>query len=140
MTPNKAIEIVDRVKPNSYSEEDKLRWINELDGMVKRLVFQWDEAYLKEIEALYKSDKTTEKEKEVYADILKKAKPYSYPEDMDTNLLITEPFENVYPLYLEAQIDFHNREYDHYNNSVMMFESQYTEFKKAYIREYSPRG
>lgn len=140
MTPNKAIEIVDRVKLNSYSEEDKLRWINELDGMVKRLVFQWDEAYLKEIETLYKSDKTTEKDKEEYKGIIEKAKPYSYPEDMDTKLLITEPFENVYPLYLEAQIDFHNREYDHYNNTLTMFDGIYTEYKKAYIREHRPRG
>ena len=43
MTPNKAIEKVDRLKPNSYSEEDKAGWINELEGMVQRLVFQQDE-------------------------------------------------------------------------------------------------
>lgn len=140
MTPNKAIEVVDRLKPNSYSEEDKLRWIEELDGMVRRLVFQWDETYLEEIEEKSKSEASTEKEKEECAEILKKAKPYSYPEDMDTELLITAPFENVYPLYLEAQIDYYNREYANYNNSASMFESQYREFKKAYIRKNKARG
>lgn len=111
MTPNKVIETVDRLKPNSYSEEDKLGWINELDGMVQRLVVQ--------------ADDVTE---------------YSYPEDMDKELLIPAPFDGVYALFLEAKIDYYNREYANYNNSAMMFETQYSEFKKAYIREHQARG
>ena len=111
MTPNKAIEIIDKLRPNSYSEEDKLRWINELDGMVQRLVIQSDEI-----------------------------KQYSYPEDMDKELLIPTPFDDVYTLFLEAKIDYHNREYANYNNSAMMFESQFSEYKKAYIREHPVRG
>lgn len=111
MTPNKAIEIVDSLRPNPYSEEDKLRWINELDGMVQRLVIQSDDI-----------------------------KQYSYPEDMDTELLIQAPFENVYTLFLEAKIDYHNREYGNYNNSAMMFETQFSEYKKAYIREHKAKG
>lgn len=111
MTPNKVIEIIDRLKPNSYSEEDKLRWINELDGMVQRLVFQ--------------TDKITQ---------------YAYPEDMDKELLIPAPFDDVYALFLEAKIDYHNREYANYNNSAMMFEAQFSEYKKAYIREHMARG
>lgn len=111
MTPNKVIETVDRLKPNSYSEEDKLGWINELDGMVQRLVIQ--------------SDNVTE---------------YSYPDDMDKELLIPAPFDGVYALFLEAKIDYYNREYANYNNSAMMFETQYSEFKKAYIREHQARG
>ncbi len=111
MTPNKAIEIIDRLKPNAYSEEDKLRWINELDGMVQKLVFQ--------------NDTVTK---------------YSYPEDMDRELLVTAPFDDVYTLFLEAKIDYNNREYANYNNSATMFESQFTEYKKAYIREHPAKG
>ena len=111
MTPNKAIEIVDRLKPNSYSDEDKLRWINELDGIVQSLVIQADEVT-----------------------------NYSYPDDLDKELLIPTPYENVYPLYLEAKIDYHNREYGNYNNSTTMFESQFTEYKKWYIRKHRAKG
>ena len=111
MTPNKVIETVDRLKPNSYSDEDKLSWINELDGMVQRLVIQSDEI-----------------------------KQYSYPEDLDKELLIPEPFENVYNYFLEAKIDYYNREYGNYNNSTLMFESQFTEYKKWYIRENKAKG
>lgn len=107
MTPNKAIEIIDSLRPNSYSEEDKLRWINELDGMVQRLVFQNDEIT-----------------------------QYKYPDDMDRELLIPAPFDDSYTLFLEAKIDYYNREYANYNNSATMFEAQFAEFKKAYIREH----
>lgn len=111
MTPNKAIEIIDGLRPNTYSEEIKLGWISELDGMVKRLVIQDDNVI-----------------------------PYSYPEDMDRELLIEAPFDNVYVLYLETMIDYYNREYGNYNNSAMMFEARFTEYKKAYIREHMARG
>lgn len=111
MTPNKAIEIVDRLKLNSYSDEDKLRWINELEGMVQRLVIQADEI-----------------------------RQLSYPEDMDRELLIPAPYDDCYTLFLEAKIDYYNREYANYNNSAMMFEAQFSEFKKDYIRKNPVRG
>lgn len=137
MTPNKAIEIVDGLKPNSYSEEDKLRWINELDSIVKRLVYQWDEKYKAEMKAQYEKEKITEEEYKAFLDSLK---DYSYPDDMDTELLIPSPFDDCYTLFLEAKIDYYNREYANYNNSAMMFDSQYSEYKKAYIREHPARG
>lgn len=110
MTPNKVIEKVDRLKPNAYTEEDKLEWINELDGMVQRLVFQ--------------EDNVTQ---------------YVYPNDMEKELLIPAPFDDVYTLFLEAKIDYYNREYSNYNNSAMMFESQFSEYKKDYIRNHQAR-
>lgn len=111
MTPNKAIEIVDGLKPNSYGEEDKLRWINELEGMVQRLVVQ--------------SGTITQ---------------LSYPEDMDKELLIRAPYDDVYTLFLEAKIDYYNKEITNYNNSAMMFEAQYNEYKKDYIRNHRAKG
>jgi len=66
MKANKVIERVDALRPNAYSEEQKLEWINNLEEMVQRLVIQ-----SKEIKSL------------------------SYPEDMDKELLITAPFDNL---------------------------------------------
>jgi hypothetical protein len=137
MTPNKVIEKIDRLKPNSYSEEDKMGWINELDGMVKRLVFQWDEGYIAELKTKRDFGQITEEE---YNDLIEKAKPYEYPKDMNKELLIPFPFDDTYALYLEAKIDYYNREYGNYNNSAMMFETQFNEYKKAYIREHPAKG
>lgn len=110
-TANKVIEHVDNVKPNAYGEEDKFKWLCDLDGMVKRLVFQ-------------DSDPVG----------------YEYPRDMDKELLVPAPFDNVYDLYMESMIDFHNREYNHYNNSTQMFYTRFDEYKKAYIREHTPKS
>ena len=111
MTPNKAIEHVDNIKPNAYREEDKFQWLCNLDGMVKQLVFQETEPVM-----------------------------YEYPKDMDTELLIPAPWEEVYALYMEAMIDYHNREYNYYNNSLQMFYTRFAEYRKAYIRENMPEG
>lgn len=111
MKANKVIEIVDGLVPNTYSEEDKLRWINELEGMAQRLVIQADEI-----------------------------KQLSYPDDMDTELLIPAPFDDVYALFVEAKIHYYNKEYANYNNAALMFESQYNEYKKDYIRHHRAKG
>lgn len=111
MTPNKVIEIVDGIRTNTYSEEQKLSWISDLDGMVKRLVMQEDDV-----------------------------KQYSYPEDMDRELLIEAPFDSLYTMYVEAMIDYYNREYANYNNSAVMFDGRFTEYKKLYIREHQAKG
>lgn len=110
MTANQVIEKIDTLRPNAYTEEQKLGWISNLDGMVQQLVIQSNEV-------------TT----------------YEYPNDMDKELLIKAPFDNLYTLYLESMIDFYNREYGNYNNSAAMFEAQFTEYKKAYIRAHRAR-
>lgn len=162
MTPNKVIEIVDGIKPNSYDEETKLRWINELDGMVQRLVFQKGEGESREWEEQFSDGKWHyscrfcsygfESEEKVNTlpnycqhcgvkmdggtdDI-----QYFYPEDMDKELLITAPFDNVYQLYVEAMIDYYNKELGNYNNSNAMFDARFTEYKKDYIRKHMAKG
>lgn len=110
-TPSKIIEHVDNVKINAYRAEEKFQWLCELDGMVKRVVMQEAESVR-----------------------------YSYPEDMDTHLLIPHPYDGVYALYVEAMIDLCNREYEEYNNTIMVFNTKLDEYKKAYIREHPPKS
>ena len=111
MTANKAIERASNVCPDAYSEEDKLRWISELDGMVKRIVHQETEA-----------------------------EPYRFPEDMDKELVIPAPFDGVYELYILSKIDFHNQEWSKYNNTATAFHAMFEDYKKAYIRENMPKS
>jgi hypothetical protein len=111
MTPNKVIEIVDGIKPNVYDEETKFRWINELEGIVVRKVIQ-DDNYI----------------------------PYEYPKDGDKELIVPAPYDNVYGLYVEAMIDYYNKEIPNYNNSVAMFDATFTEYKKDYIRHHQAKG
>lgn len=62
------------------------------------------------------------------------------PEDADTELLVKAPYEDVYSLYVMAQIDLLNKEYDHYNNMVLAFADLLEQFKAWYLRNNRPEG
>ena len=111
MPPNKVIEQVDAKRINAYSEEDKFRWISDVDGMIKKFI-------LKE---------------EVI-------EPYKFPEDGDRELLAPYPFDEMYGFYVEAMVDYYNREYDYYNEVLTMFYTRFDEYRKAYIREHMPKS
>lgn len=110
MTINEAILFTDRAKPNVYSEQQKTRWLAELDGKIER--------------EIYKTNAISE---------------YEYPNDADRELLAAHPHSDIYPLYLFAMIDFHNREFGAYNNSMTMFNQAYDIFAKWYIRNNMPK-
>ena len=106
---NEVVERVDAVKPNAYSDEDKYRWIAALDGMVS-------------------------------VQVMGQAVPVTYvlPRDADKVLLVVTPFDDIYELYVSAMIDFHNREYNNYNNTVLLFTERLDAYKAWYIRNHDP--
>ena len=103
-TMNTVIEKMDRLKPNVFTDLDKYAWINTLEGLVAREVLDED------------------------------TPTYQFPEDGDTELLIPSPFEDLYELWVGSMIDFYNREYDEYNNTALMFQTRYEQYKEWYIR------
>lgn len=56
----------------------------------------------------------------------------------DTVLLVPFPHDKLYRSYLCAMIDFANGEIDKYNNAMMMFNKQFSEFTEWYARTYRP--
>ena len=110
VTINKVIEQVDGVKPNTFETEAKFNWLRDLDGMICRIVMQQEFV------------------------------PYVYPKDLDKELLVGTPYEGMYALYLEAQIDRYHQEYNEYNNTITAFNALLEDFKKAYIREHRPKA
>lgn len=103
-TMNKVIEHVDRVNPNVYTDEDKYEWMRTLDGLVAHEVLQKDPP------------------------------DYQLPKDADRELLVPSPYDDIYRLYVEAMIYLHNREYDHYNNMLMVFNTRYKQYRVWYIQ------
>ena len=57
----------------------------------------------------------------------------SVTDNPDADLLAPAPYDEVYALYVMAQIDFLNREYDHYNNTVLAFKELMDAFKAWHI-------
>lgn len=117
MTIIEAINSIDNLKHNTYTQTDKVKWLSRLDSMVMRLVIETHEGG-------------------EYVDF------YGYDDetDIETELLIPEPFDEAYLRWMEAQIDYTNGEYDKYNNSMEMFNATWKDYQNYYNRTHMPKG
>lgn len=115
MTIAEVISKVDALKPNTYSPEDKVDWLSTLDARVKSQIIDAHES-----------------DEPIYF--------YGYDSvgDMDTELLVPAPYDEMYLRWLEAMIDYHNSEDGHYNNSITLFNNAYEGYKKHYTRTHMP--
>lgn len=104
-TMNKVVAYVDRMNPNVYTDMDKYEWMATLEGLVAHEVHQVEEAPI-----------------------------YDLPRDADMELSVPAPYDDIYRLYVTAMIYLQNREYDHYNNAVLVFKNRYEQYKAWYIR------
>ena len=59
---------------------------------------------------------------------------------MDTDLLVDEPYDELYVYYMMAQIDLAYDETDKYNKHMMLFNSAFQTFAKHYRRNHKPKG
>ena len=120
MTIIEAINNIDALKPNAYTQTDKIRWLSRLDGKVKADIIDTHEGAENTAFNGYNEDDEN----------------FS----IETELLIPAPYDDVYPLWLEAQIDYANNEYGRYNNSIAMFNATYSAFERWYNRNHMPLG
>ena len=111
MTIIDAINRIDSLKPNGYTQSDKVKWLGGLDGRIHAEVID-----------LYEGGAE-------YAE-------YTDETPITKELLVKSPYDEVYLYWLEAQIDYWNGEYAKYNNSMDMFNTAYDAFAKHYNRTH----
>ena len=112
-----AISRLDSQKHNTYSQSDKVEWLSRLDSMVKKHIIDTHEG----------ADEVT-------------FTGYDDTTDLQTELLIPEPFDEVYLRWMEAQIDYANGEYSKYNQSIQMYKAAYDSYANYYNRNHMPLG
>lgn len=112
-----AINRLDAIKHNTYTQSDKVNWLSRVDGMVKRHIIDTHEG-AEEVSFSGYDDST----------------------DLDTELLVPAPYDDLYLRWMEAMIDFHNGEYGKYNNAVDMFNTSYEGYQSYYNRTHMPKG
>lgn len=112
-----AIDRIDALKHNTYSQSEKIAWLSRLDSMVKRLIIDTHED-AEDVSFTGYDDST----------------------DIRTELLVPAPFDEMYIRWLEAQIDYANGEYGKYNNSILMYQAAYDGYFNYYNRSYAPKG
>ena len=115
MTIMGAINQIDVLKPNVFSQSEKIRWLSILDGIVKTKIIDTHEGA----------------EDVVF-------RPYDENTALTQELLIPHPYDDVYIRWMEAQIDYANVEYDKYNNSITTYNAAYLAFERYYNRTHKP--
>lgn len=112
-----AISKLDSLKHNTYTQSDKVSWLSRVDSMVKKHIIDTHEG----------ADEVT-------------FTGYDDSTDLQTELLVQEPFDELYLRWLEAQIDYSNGEYNKYNQSIQMFKADYDSYANYYNRNHMPLG
>lgn len=115
MTLMDAIYRIDVLKPNSYSQEEKIKWLSALDGTIKAEIIDTHEGG----------------ENVVFSG-------YNENTALTTNLLVSHPYDELYIRWLETQIDYANGEYGKYNNSITMYNKAYAAYENYYNRTHLP--
>ena len=117
MTIMEAINRIDTIKPNTYSQSEKMKWLSTLDGVIKTNIIDTHEG----AEAVVFNGYTEET-------------------NFTTTLLVPAPYDEMYLFWLESRIDYWNGEAGRYNNSISMYNATYSEFEKYYNRTHKPKG
>lgn len=108
-------EIINRVdlnKPNAFDQEEKLRWLTELDGKIATEVMMMSITGVRNLP------------RGVAA--------------LDCEPLVSFPYDDLYDRWLEAKIDYHNGEFDTYQNSMQAYNAAYNNFVNWFLNTYDP--
>ena len=116
MKLGEAITEVNLLKANAYTEEQMTRWTTELENYVIESVFNRAEG----------ND---------YKPVV-----YDYDLDLEKELMIPDPYSEIYIYYVCSKIDYWDREMDSYNNSIAMYNAAYQNFAAYMRRTYKPKS
>ncbi len=114
MTISEILAEVDEIKPNTYDDNIKIKWLSELDGKV-----------FNELVTTHEHEDDIEFKGYTEADI-------------DEELLIPFPYTDTYRNWLFAMIDYSNGETDRFSNSMVMFNNAYSTYAKYFNSTNKP--
>lgn len=115
LTILEAIGRVNKSKPNTYLQLDKILWLSTAEWNIKRDIIDTHEgANLVKFDGFNEDTPT------------------------DTELIAPAPYDELYIRFLEAQIDYANGEIGKYNNSMAMYNEAMHSFRNYYNKIHTP--
>lgn len=120
MTILEAITRIDALKPNQYTQHEKVQWLSTIEGTIKRTVIDTHERLPLEPPVIF----------------------FGYDDNtpVDTPMIVMPPYDELYVLYLEAMIDYANGEYAKYNNAILRCNDMNKAYTNEYNRTHTPIG
>ena len=116
MTINEAINTLDSRKNNTFSRQDKIGWLSQVDAMIQKELVDTHQGNSPEFAG------------------------YTESTDPGTVLLVPAPWEELYLHYMQAQIDYENGDMTRYTNGAALFNNSFAAYKNHYNRTYVPKG
>lgn len=107
------IHEIDFFKTNDFDHKDKLGWIQDVEERIQREIID-----------------THENPEGIQAEKV---------ED-NTYLIAQGAYTDIYKLYIAAQIDKCNEEFDRYNNNMALFNGAYQSFELLWHNTHMPLG
>lgn len=105
------INKADEIKPNAYTQVEKMAWLYELERDLAQ----------------------------IQADYIEEGGTQLVPADTDvTKNLIAGEYEEMYIYWLLTKIDFRNGDITRYNNDATLFEEAFRKFSSRYNMENTP--
>ena len=127
MTINEALTKLDALKPNNYTDAEKIGWLDHIERVLYTEIFSKheDDPTL----VIETGDDGEEIE-------IKGFNGYDDYTDLDTELLVPDTYADLYVHYLMSQVDYYNAEFDRYQNTSTMFNTSYQNFANYWMREH----
>lgn len=117
MTISEAIDMLDNLMPNAYTQEDKVSWLSQIDGLIYNSIISTHEGA---------------------EDI--SFKGYDIETPTCTELLVCAPYDEIYYLWMESRVNYLNGELLKYNNSIARYNDLFQTYNSWYNRNYMPLG
>ena len=117
MTIQNAIELVDSLTYNQIDMMPKIKWLSDLDGTVNS-------------DILLAHEGTDNGE----------FKGYGPDQDLETELLVPAPYDEIYRWYLEMKIHDTTGEIIKYNNAAAKYNAAYIAYADYINRKHTPKG
>ena len=112
MTVGDAITAANSICPNEIEDDVKAMWLQNLDGQL----------ILETINHFDDNDESMP----------------TYSSDTD-NLLVEEPYTEMYVYFLVAQINFYRSEFERYNANTQMYNEIHDKWADMYQREHTAK-
>lgn len=138
---------LDRMRPNAFTDGEKLYFLNTIEGRIYREILEKAEplppvclpsVWKEKPEEEKMEEEKTEEETEKELSRLPCFRPFREGEEM-RELAVPVPYTDIYLYYLAAMIDFHNGDSSRYNDTMVLFNQAWADFAACYRQTHKPR-
>lgn len=116
-TIGEVLSYFDNQVPNQYSDEEKIRWLNEIESQI------------------YNDIILTHKDADKIA-----FHGFTTDTDINTQMIVDLEYSELYRFWLEKSVCYANGEIDRMNNAMTMFQTYYDNYFSYYNRNHRPIG